>query len=271
MSLIHPTAVISSEAKLGEGVRVGAFAIIEGAVTVGEGCVIHPFARLAGPLTLGARNVVHSHAVLGEWPQDRKFNGDFSETVIGDDNIFREGVTIHRGTGLNTKTVIGSRNFFMVNSHVGHNCVVGNDVTLVNGALLAGHVKVFDRAIIGANCAIHQFCRVGRLAMVSNISGQSVEFPPFCISMRINSVQQLNLVGLRRSGVPRANIDALRTMFRLLFRRGKLLKTAIAELPPEIAGVPEVKEFCEFCLTAKRGVARYVAWSAHKGAGVEGE
>lgn len=243
--------------------RVGPLAVIEGAVVVGARSYIHAQARLIGPMTLGVRNVVHGHAVLGDDPQDRKYTRDQkSDLFIGDDNVFREGVTIHRGTGNGTKTVIGNRCYFMVNSHVGHNCVVADDVTMVNNSALGGHVHVGERAIIGANSAIHQFCRVGRLAMLSNGAGMQVDMPPFFICMSTNHVTQLNAVGLRRSGVSRESINAIRQMFQLAFRRrGKPIKGAMAALPPELLAVPEVKEMFDFVHSAKRGVAKFQAWS----------
>jgi UDP-N-acetylglucosamine acyltransferase len=266
MPAIHPTAIISREANLADDVSVGPYAIVDGPVTLGAGTQIHAQARIIGPLTMGVRNTVHTGAVLGDWPQDRKFKGDFSETVIGDDNIFREGVTIHRGTGLNTKTAIGHRNYFMANSHVGHNAVVTNDVTLVNGAVMAGHSWIGERAILGAYCSVHQFCRVGRLAMISNIVGLNVDFPPFFLTMMTNTVNQLNSVGLRRSGMPRPSINALRRMFQHAFRveHHRPLLAALADLPADIRDVAEVQEVITFCKGAKRGVARFVPWSRQK-------
>jgi UDP-N-acetylglucosamine acyltransferase len=264
MPKIHPTAIVSPQTQLADDVSVGPYAIIDGPVTLGPGCQLHAACRLIGPLTLGGRNQVHTGAVLGGWPQDRKFHPEgFSETIIGDDNIFREGVTIHRGTGLNTRTVIGHRNFFMVNSHVGHNSAVGNDVTLVNGAVMAGHTTIGDRAILGASSAVHQFCRVGRLAMVSGQSSMNVDFPPFFLTMSTNAVHHLNSVGLRRSGMSHQTINALRSMFQIAFREnhGKPLLVALRGLPPEILNVPEVQEVLAFCQTAKRGVARFAPWS----------
>lgn len=265
--MIHPTAIISSEARLAADLVVGPYVVIDGAVAAGPGTVIHAHARLLGPLTLGARNVIHSFAVLGDWPQDRKYKGEPSDVVIGDDNIFREGVTVHRGTGLNTRTVIGHRNYFMVGAHVGHNCTVGNDVTLVNGAALGGHTQVADRAIIGAYSAMHQFTRVGRLALLSNGTMTNVDVPPFFISMSINTVTQLNAVGLRRSGMSKSSIDALRRMFQAAFRenRGQPLPHALAGLPAELKAVPEVQEVIAFCNATKRGIARFVPWSRQKG------
>jgi len=265
--VIHPTAIIDPAATLGEGVEVGPYAIIEGPAVIGPGCVLHAASRIVGRVTMGARNVVHGTAIIGGAPQDRKYGGEPTEVIIGDDNIFREGVTVHRGTGANTKTVIGSRNFLMVNSHVGHNCVVGDDATLVNSALLAGHVRVGDKAIIGGNCGIHQFCRIGRMAMISNQSGLNQDLPPFFTCMMINKVAQLNVVGLRRAGVPRENISALREMFQIVWRGNRLLKAAMKDLDPRLLAVPEVKEVIEFCMASKRGVVRYQAWSDRGGGG----
>ena len=213
---------------------------------------------------MGQRNVVHGTAVIGDWPQDRKYHGEFSETIIGDDNVFRESVTIHRGTGLNTKTVIGSRNYFMVNTHVGHNGLIGNDITMVNGAMTAGHVQVSDRAIIGGYCAIHQFTRVGRLAMTSNGAMYNVDVPPFFIGMSTNFITQLNRVGMIRSGMSLESINAVRRMFKFLFRTnaGRTLGHGIKALPAELTQVAEVREFVEFCQGTKRGIARFQAWSS---------
>lgn len=259
---IHPTAIISKDAQLAADVTVGPFSIIEGPVKIGAGTVIHAHAVLRGPMTLGLRNVVHSHAVLGDWPQDRKYKLEHSETIIGDENIFREGVTIHRGTGANTRTSIGSRCYFMVNSHVGHNSKIDDDVTLINGAVIAGHCHVASRAIIGAYSAIHQFTRIGRLAMMSNGSMTTVDIPPFFTSMATNTITQLNAVGLRRSGMPRESINAIRKMFQIAFRNNTgFLSDALANLPADIASVPEVQEFVQFCKTTKRGIARFQAWS----------
>ncbi len=266
MATIHPTAIVSAEARLGEDVTVGPYAVVEGPVSVGAGSVIKAHGQVVGPLTMGARNVVYAGAVIGEWPQDRKYKGEFSETIIGDDNVFRENVTIHRGTGLNTRTVIGDRNYFMVNSHIGHNCVVGNDVTLVNGAAMAGHTSIGNQSILGAYCTLHQFCRIGRLAMIANATTYNVDFPPFFLSMATNTVNQLNAVGLRRSGMPRSSINGLRRMLQIAFREhhDRPLQAALASLPGDLLAIPEVQEVIAFCKGSKRGVARYIPWSRMK-------
>ncbi len=260
---IHSTAIVSPDVHIAPDVIIEPYVVIDGPVTIGPGCIIRPGAKLVGKVTLGARNTVHSTAVLGDWPQDRKYSGEPSEVIIGDDNIFREGVTVHRGTGLNTKTIIGNRCYLMVNSHVGHNCVVSDDVTLVNGALLGGHVHVGERAIIGGNTAIHQFCRIGRLAMISNAACMQVDLPPFFTAMATNTITQLNAVGLRRSGMSREAINAVRKMFQHVFRdeRHHMLAAALAGLPADIADIPEVQEVVAFCRQSKRGIAKFQAWS----------
>ena len=260
-SLIHPTAIIDPQARIDSTARIGAYSVIEGPVTIGPDCVIASQVKLIGPMEMGRGNKVHSFAVLGDAPQDLKYHDQPSRVIIGENNIFREHTTVHRGTG--GDTVIGSSGFFMVGSHVGHNCRVGNGVTLVNSSVLGGHVQVFDRAIIGGLCAMHQYCRVGRLAMISNNSAHNVDIPPFCIVMNINTIAQLNLVGLRRSGMSREHINGVREMFRILFRdnRGASLNKNITLLPAELLAIPEVREFTDFVANSKRGVARFTPWS----------
>jgi UDP-N-acetylglucosamine acyltransferase len=269
--MIHPTAIIDPAAILAEGVEIGPYAIIEGPVILGPGCILHAMARIVGRVTMGARNTLHSTAVIGGPPQDRKYGGEPTEVIIGDDNIFREGVTVHRGTGPGTRTVLGSRNYLMVNSHVGHNCVVGDDVTLVNGSLLAGHVHIASRAIIGGNCAVHQFCRIGKMAMISNASCMNVDLPPYFTAMATNCVTQLNSVGLRRAGIPRENISAVREMFQLVWRGNRSIGEALKELSPQLQQVPQVQEVIAFCQATKRGVAKFRPWSNRSGGEGESE
>jgi UDP-N-acetylglucosamine acyltransferase len=260
--MIHPTAIIDPLAKIDPTVKIGPYTVIEGPVSIGPNCIIQAHVKLIGPLEMGAKNIVHSFAVLGDAPQDLKFRDQKSRLIIGDRNIFREHVTAHRGN--DGDTIISSDCFLMVSSHVGHNCRVGNHVTLVNGAVLGGHAQVQDRVIIGGLCAVHQHCRVGRLTMISNASAHSVDIPPFFIVMETNCITQLNAVGLRRSGMSRASINALRLMFKTLYRTHSALPLpkAIEQLPDDLRQVPEVAEFITFIQTSKRGVARFSPWSA---------
>jgi UDP-N-acetylglucosamine acyltransferase len=251
---IHATAVISSEADLDEEVQVGPQVVIEGPVRVGPGCVLRPGAHLIGPLTMGRHNTVFSHAVLGEQPQHLKYGGEHTRLEIGDYNIFREHVTVHRGTTASWLTKIGSHNFFMATSHVAHDCVIGNNCILANGALLAGHCLLQDGVYLSGNCAVHQFVRVGRLALLSGVSATTKDIPPFIIQQRINCVVGVNVVGMRRAGISAGHIDAVRRAFHLLYRDGLLLPQALGRIEEELASVPEVAELVGFIRESTRGI-----------------
>jgi UDP-N-acetylglucosamine acyltransferase len=158
--MIHSTAIVHKKAKLGANVKVGAYAVIEEHVTLGAECIVGPHAYITGHTTIGARNHIFAGAVIGEAPQDFKYKDEPTRLKIGDDNVFREHVTVHRSNNTREETIIGSNNFLMANSHVGHNAHLGNQIIIANGALLAGHVSVADRVFISGNCLLHQFVRV---------------------------------------------------------------------------------------------------------------
>ena len=217
---IHPTAVISPEAELAADVEVGPYVCIEGRVRVGPGCILRPMVHLSGPLTMGTGNVVFTGAVLGERPQHLKYGGEPTGVEIGDFNIFREHVTVHRGTTHSWRTRIGSHNFFMVNSHVAHDCRIGNRCILANGALLAGHCALEDNVYLSGNCAIHQFVHVGRFALLSGCSTTTKDIPPFMIQHGRDNLSGVNVIGMRRAGMTSIQINGVRRAFRLLFREG---------------------------------------------------
>jgi UDP-N-acetylglucosamine acyltransferase len=251
---IHPTAVIAPEADLAEDVEVGPFAIIEGPVRIGPGCVLRPRVTLIGPLTMGRNNHVYSNAVLGEQPQHLRYGGEATRLEIGDHNIFRENVTVHRGTTHSWVTRIGSHNFFMAGSHVAHDCVVGNGCILANGALMAGHCTLEDSVYLSGNCAIHQFVRIGRLALLSGVSATTKDIPPFIVQQRINVVVGVNVVGMRRAGIPTAHIDAVRRAFHILYRSGLVLPSAVQQIEGELGQVPEIAELIGFIRGSGRGI-----------------
>ncbi len=174
--MIHPTAIIHPAAKLHPTVRVGPYAVIDADVELGADCVVGPHAYLTGVTKIGNGNKFFAGAVIGEAPQDLKYKDEPTRVSIGDNNVFREHVTVHRATKPDGLTLIGSNNFLMANAHVGHNCDVGNHVILANGALLGGHVTVSDRAFISGNAVVHQFVRIGTLAMTQGVSGFSQDF-----------------------------------------------------------------------------------------------
>ena len=252
--MIHPSAFIHPDARLAADVQVGPHAFVDADVTIGAGCRILHGAHIGRWTRLGSGNVVHPHAVVGYDPQDIGYHGEEAWTVIGDHNIIREGCTIHRGNRPGTQTVVGSNNFFMVNSHVAHNCVIGDHVILVNGALLAGHVQVGDRAIISGNCQVHQFVRIGAFAMMRGGSGATKDVPPFCINDGLSWIRAVNAVGLKRNGFDAAQIRAVREAFKVIFRGGLPLKDALAKVESDLEVTPAVRQMLDFIRASKRGI-----------------
>ncbi len=253
--LIHPTALIAPSARLAENVSVGPYAVIESAVEIGEGCTIGPHVHLTGNTLIGKNNHFHSGAVIGDAPQDLKYKGEPTRVRIGDRNTFREHVTVHRSRMPSEETQIGHDGFFMANSHIGHNCILGNHVILANGALLGGHVIVEDRAFISGNCLVHQFTRVGTLALMQGGSAISKDLPPFTIARGDNGMAGLNTIGLRRVGFDAATRLELRRLYHRLFRSGLKLQDAIAQARVEFHGEAALR-LIEFIASAKRGICR---------------
>jgi UDP-N-acetylglucosamine acyltransferase len=251
---VHPTAVIDPEADLGEDVEVGPFVVIEGPVQVGAGCVLRNGAHLIGPLTMGCHNTVHSFAVLGDAPQHLKYAGEPTRVEIGDHNIFREYVTVHRATAHTGLTRLRNHNFLMANSHIAHDCVIGNHCILANGALVAGHCVLEDGVTMSGNSAIHQYVRIGRLALLSGVSASSMDLPPFLIYQRINVVCGVNVIGMRRAGIGRGSIDAVRGAFHLIYRSNMLLPASLPRVEKEFGHVNEVAELVAFIRASPRGV-----------------
>jgi UDP-N-acetylglucosamine acyltransferase len=255
---IHPTALIEDGARVAPDVEVGPYCTLGGSVVLEAGVKLHSHVVVRGHTEIGARTTVHSHAVLGGEAQMRSRKPSPERLVIGADNVIRESVTIstgsHAGRGV---TTIGDRNYLMAACHVGHDCRVGNDVTLSNGVLLGGHVDVGDGVIMGGLAAAQQFGRIGRYAFVSGLSGVTTDVIPYGIAIGLHvRLGGLNLVGLRRRGIPRANIHALRAAFRAIFLdwEGSIQDNArCAE--SQWGEVPEVAEVIAFILAdAKRPI-----------------
>jgi UDP-N-acetylglucosamine acyltransferase len=254
--LIHPTAVIAPEAELAFDVQIGPYTVIEGPVRIGEGTIIESHACLCGPMEMGRDNFVGHGAVLGKSPQHKGYRGEPTSIRIGDGNIFREHVTVHRGTVAGGgETQIGNRNMFMIGSHLGHDARVGNDCTLVNGALVAGHVELQDGCILSGHSAIQQRVRVGRLAMLGGLGSVTKDIPPFVIQQGYNCVSSLNLVGLRRAGISTEVISALRVAFRMLYKEGRTQTGALEMIVAELGQITEVAEFVEFIRSSKIGIS----------------
>jgi UDP-N-acetylglucosamine acyltransferase len=251
--MIHPTAVIHPQAVLHPSVVVGPYAVIEEHVVVGPDCRIGPHVHLTGETTIGARNRFHAGCVIGDAPQDLSYRNDPTRLRIGDDNTFREHVTVHRSNSLAEDTVLGSHTLLMASSHVGHNCCLGDHIVVANGALLGGHVTVNDRAFISGNCVVHQFVRVGTLAIMQGGSAISKDLPPFCIARGDNGICGLNVIGLRRAGFSREQRLELRRAYHLLFRSRLRLRQALEQAGRQFAD-GSARLLVEFVASSKRGV-----------------
>ena len=251
--MIHPTAVVHPKASLDQTVQVGPYAVIDEGVEVGPDCIIGPHVYLTGLTTIGAHNRCYAGCVIGEAPQDLKYSSEPTRLRIGSHNVFREHVTVHRSNKLAEDTVIGSHNFLMANSHVAHNCLLGDHVILANGALLAGHVTVHDRAFISGNCVVHQFVRIGTLALMQGSSAISKDLPPYTVARGINCICGLNTIGLRRAGLTPAERLELKQLYRVLFRGELNLRAALARALEQFSSGP-AKVMLDFVAASKRGV-----------------
>lgn len=263
MAQVHPSAIIDERACLEEGVTIGPGCIIEGEVRVGSNTRLLANVHLFGPVTLGRDNVLYPNTCLGYAGQHRAIDHDKpgAGLIVGDGNVLREGVSIHRAIG-DRPTTVGDHNYLMVNAHVGHDSVVGNHCVLANCALLGGHVAVADNAIVSGNAAVHQFCRIGRLALISGCQGITQDLPPFCVCYVTRTVSSLNLVGLRRAGL-REHIGPLKRAFDIFFRSGHANGRAIRRIESELGDDPLCLELIQFIRHSERGITPYA--SAHEG------
>ncbi len=253
---VHPSAVVGHHVELAPGVEIGPFCLLEGRIRIGPQTRLIGHVTVLGDTEIGAGNVLHPNVVIGDEPQDLGYQGGPRGVRIGDRNVFREGVTIHRGSERGEVTIVGDDNFFMQNSHAAHDCRIGNSTIIAGGALLAGWVEVGDRALVSGNCVVHQYVRIGRLAMMRGLSRTSRDIPPFCLMDLTHTLRGINAVGLRRAGVGVSAIQALRRAFAALFGQRRNLKAMLEELdaagPPKF---PEVAEMVAFIRASKRGVA----------------
>jgi UDP-N-acetylglucosamine acyltransferase len=252
--MIDSTARISSTAQIDQDVTVGPNVIIGEHSRVGAGTRIMANAVIGPWTTLGSDNIIHYGAIIGHDPQDFGYSGEESRLEVGNGNCFREYVTIHRGNREGTATVIGNNNYFMVQSHVAHNCAIGNGIILAGGSLLAGHVVMEDRAIISGNCVVHQFCRIGTLAMMRGLSRTSRDVPPFCIMDETHTVRTINLVGLRRNGIDSSRVRALKNAFKILFRGSPNMRENLERAESELDITEDVRYLLDFIKKSKRGV-----------------
>ncbi len=247
MATIHPTSVVDPRAELAPDVVVGPFCYIEAGVVLGPGCLLDSHVTIKGGTTIGARNVVGQGAILGGDPQDRKYHGEPTYLVIGDDNVFREYVTIHRATGEGKTTTVGNRCYLMAFCHLGHNVTLHDDITMANNVGVAGHVTIENLANLGGMTGIHQFVRIGQVSMVGGMSRIVKDVPPYMLVEGMDQqVHDINAVGLRRIGVnPEARL-ALHKACKLLFKSQLGLTNAIITVRREVKSTPELETLIAF-------------------------
>ncbi|MGH7814281.1 MAG: acyl-ACP--UDP-N-acetylglucosamine O-acyltransferase [Candidatus Binataceae bacterium] len=252
---VHPSSVIGPRAEIAAGVEIGPFCHLDGEIRIGARTRLIGHVTILGVTEIGEENVFHPGAVIGDEPQDIAYTGGPRAVKIGNRNIFREGATVHRGSERGQVTIIGDGNYLMQNAHVAHDCRVGNSTIIAGGALLAGWAELGDGAIVSGNCVVHQYTRIGRLAMMRGLSRASRDVPPFCLMDGTHTLRAINAVGLRRAGFNAATIRALRTAFAALFGARRNLKRAIERLEARGPLAPEVTELIAFIRASKRGVA----------------
>ncbi len=257
MTAIHSSAIISPKARVAPGVQIGPHAVIGPDVTLGKGTRIHAQVVIEGHTTLGERCEVFPGACLGMVPQDKKFKTDtVSYLTIGDDNVIRENVTIHVASIPGAATVLGARNYLMVGMHIGHDCVLGDDITIANDCALGGHVRIEDKAVIGGLTGIHQFARIGKLSMVGGKSKVVVDVPPFSVcDGHPARFYGLNSIGLRRAGYSSKASGEIKKALKILFASGLNLSGAMDRVRGEFVGNIDVDYLLDFIDASKRGVA----------------
>lgn len=257
MNTIHPTAIVSSTAKLGDNIIVGPHAIINDDVEIGDGCQIGPFAVLYDGTRLGNRVKIHQASSVAHIPQDLKFGGEPTQFIVGDDTTIHEFVTLHRGTQETGKSEVGKNCLLMAYSHVAHDTTIGNNCILANGVQIAGHVTIEDWVIIGGLTPVHQFCKVGQHSMIGGGFRIVQDVPPFILAgsepLRYSG---LNIIGLRRRGFSNDDIASLKRAYDLIYNSGNNLSQAKAKIQEELCDHPLVQKVVDFINNSKRGIIR---------------
>jgi len=253
---VAPTARVHADAAIGPGARIGDFCVIESDVRIGRDCVLEPYVYVKRWSTLGERNAISAGTVLGTDPLDKNFSGKRSYLRIGNGNIIREHYTISRGTEPESVTEIGDDNYIMTSGHIAHNCKIGNQTVICSCALVAGYAEVEDEAFISGGVVIHQFSKIGRLAMIGGNTRVNSDVPPFFLYSGFNvEAKGVNIVGLKRAGLSPKQIAALKTAYRLLYRSGLKLGDALQRIEAEVRG-EEAAHLVKFIRGSKRGICR---------------
>jgi len=255
--MIHPTAVIHPKAVIGDGCEIGPYCVIGEHVVLGAECKLHAHVVIDGHTRLGCRNQIYPFVSIGLQSQDLKWKGGTTHTEIGDDNTFRENVTISSATGDGEATTIGSHNHLLACTHVGHNGTLGNHIIMSNYAGLSGHITVEDYAVLGGLAGVHQFCRIGTMAIVGGCSKVTQDVAPYMmVDGNPATTRAVNQIGLERHGVSEAAQHALRSAHRILFRAGLTIPNALARIEQELPPLPEIRHLVEFTRASQRGVVR---------------
>lgn len=255
---VHPTAIVAPEAQLEEGVTIGPFSIVGPKVRIGADTEIGPHVVIEGRTSIGVRNRIHAFAALGGPPQDVGYRDEDTELIVGDDNIIREGASMHRGSHRGaTVTRVGNGCFLMAYSHIAHDCQVGDGVIMAHAAILGGHVRIEERVNLGGLVAIHQYCRVGAFSFVGGTSAARMDIPPYMMADGFPAkLYGLNTIGLERNGFSKETILAIKRAYRIVFRSNLLLKDAVAKTRQELGSAPEVERLLGFLETSERGFIR---------------
>jgi UDP-N-acetylglucosamine acyltransferase len=254
---IHPTAVIHAAAELGNGVQVGAYCVVGAGVVLEARCRLHEHVVIAGPTTIGPDNEFYPFSSIGQRSQDLKYTGEPTYLEIGSGNVFREFVTVNRATAPDGRTRIGHHGNFLAYSHIAHDCTVGDGVIFSNNGTLAGHVEVGDGVIIGGLTAVHQFCRIGRLAITGGCSKIVQDIPPFMMADGNPArVRHINQVGLERAGMPAETIRAIKDAFRVLYRMDLNTAQALEQLKRDFSATTEIGHLIDFVAASPRGITR---------------
>lgn len=256
--MIHPTAIIDSTARIAPDVRIGAYAIIEANVTIGAGCTIAPHVVIQGPTIIGENNHFFQFGSIGAAPQDKKYAGESTQLIIGNNNTFRENVTINRGTVQDLgKTVIGDDNWVMAGVHIAHDCIIGNHCILANATALAGHVIIHDWSILGGYSLVHQFCQIGEHSFCGMGSVINQDVPNFVVvSGNIARPRGINLEGLKRRGFTREQLNLVKKAYRTLYRTGNRLEQALQELELLNDDLGTLDSLSLFLKNSERGIVR---------------
>ena len=255
--MIHSSAIIHARARIGAGCEIGPYCVIGEHVVLGDQCKLHSHVVIDGHTRLGRGNEIFPFAGIGLKTQDLKWKGGVTRVEIGNDNTFREYVTIHSATGDGEVTHVGSHNHILAYCHIAHNCLLGDHVIMSNVATLAGHVTVEDYAVIGGLAAVHQFCRIGRMSMIGGCSKVVQDVPPFMTADgNPAETRTINKIGLERNGVSEKAQGALRQAYKILFREGLTLRNAVVEVEKELPGIEEIGHLVQFVRSSERGISK---------------